>query len=91
MDGLKREVMAAIQAEWDKVGTDVAGRSTTSEQVYNRLVIEGVEVPEGAMTEILEELKYEGRISGEPYHDRDTIPIHGAWIIMEPGRILRSR
>lgn len=90
MDDLKRDVMATIQDEWDKMGTDVAGRNTTSENVYNRLVAEDVEVPAGAMAEILEELHSEGRIRGKSYHDRDAIPIHGAWVIMEPGRILRG-
>ncbi len=91
MDDFKETVMEAIQAEWDKLGTDVVGRNTTSKQVYDRLVAEGLEVPEGAMAETLEELKYEGRISGKGYHDRDAVPIHGAWVIMEPGRVLRSR
>ena len=85
-DGLPKErVMEAIRAEWDKTRPSGGVGIADSKDVYERLIAEGVDVPQGAMGSILEKLHDEGRISGTPYHDPAGIPIHGAWSIIEPG------
>ena len=85
-EDLKERVMEAIQAEWDKTRSPGGSVGTVdSKDLYERLIAEGVDVPQGAMESILEKLRDEERISGAPYHDPAGIPIHGAWSIIEPG------
>ena len=84
-DDLKEKVMETIQAEWDKTRLPGGVGTVDSKDVYERLIAEGVDVPQGAMKSILERLRDEGQISGAPYHDPAGIPIHGAWSIIEPG------
>jgi hypothetical protein len=84
-DLLKERVMEAIRAEWDKTRPPGGVGTVNSKDVYEHLIAEGVDVPRGAMESILEKLRDEGRISGTPYHDPTSIPIHGAWSIIEPG------
>ena len=84
-DDLKERVMEAIRAEWDKTRPSGGVGTVDSKDVYEHLIAEGVDVPQGAMESILEKLRDEGRISGAPYHAPAGIPIHGAWSIVEPG------
>jgi hypothetical protein len=84
-DDLKEGVMEAIRAEWDKMRPSGGVGTVDSKDVYERLIAEGVDVPQGAMEIILEKLRDEGRISGAPYHAPADISIHGAWSIIEPG------
>ena len=84
-DDLKERVMEAIRAEWEKTRPSGGVGTVDSKDVYERLIAEGVDVPQGAMESILEKLRDEGRISGAPYHAPADIPIHGAWSIVEPG------
>ncbi len=85
VDDLEEKVMEAIRDEWDKTRIPGGVGTVDSKDVYERLIAEGVDVPQGAMKSILEKLRDEGRISGAPYHDPAGIPIHGAWSIIEPG------
>ena len=85
VDDLEEKVMEAIRDEWYKTRISGGVGTVDSKDVYERLIAEGVDVPQGAMKSILEKLRDEGRISGAPYHDPAGIPIHGAWSIIEPG------
>jgi hypothetical protein len=85
MNDLKEKVMEVILDEWDKTRPPGGVGTVDSKNVYARLVDEGLEVPQGAMERIFEQLRDEGRISGSPYHDPEAIPSHGAWGIIEPG------
>jgi hypothetical protein len=78
-------VMETIRAEWDKTRPSGGVGTVDSKDVYEHLIADGVDVPQGAMESILEKLRDEGRISGAPYHAPAGIPIHGAWSIVEPG------
>lgn len=84
-DDLKERVMEVIRAEWDKMRPSGGVGTVDSQDVYERLLVEGVDVPQGSMERILEMLRNEGQISGAPYHAPASIPIHGAWSIVEPG------
>ena len=77
---LKGQVKEALVAEWKD-----PERSTMymhSRDVYRRLVEAGVEVPTGAMEDILLDLKAEGLIVGGQVHDRDYLT-HGSFVIQE--------
>lgn len=52
-----------------------------SEEIYNKLIQRGVEVPELAMYEIFEKLHNEGLIKGPRYMNRDAAHKHGACTI----------
>lgn len=82
--GLRELVYRAIEDEWDNTRPPGGVGTTDSETVYNRLVSEGVEVPTGAMNEILQDFHARGLIRGPGYHDRQGIQVHGARAIIEP-------
>ncbi len=83
---LKSRVMEAIQVQWAET-RPLKGRrlaTTDSRAVKGFLSVAGVDVPRDAMGKILEELEYEGRIHRAPTQDK------GAWLITEPGGMLRG-
>src|SRR5215208_478900 len=51
---------------------------------YTRLLAEGMDVPPGAMAQILEDLYAEGQITGPQVVDREGRQLHGAREIIEP-------
>lgn len=81
---LRAEVWRVIEDEWDNSRPEGGVGTTNSRDVYQRLTSEGIEVPPGAMNEILEDFHAEGRIMGAGYHDREGIRQHGARHIIEP-------
>ena len=81
---LRALVWREIEAEWDRTRPDGGAGATDSKTVYDRLVGKGVEVPPGAMDEILEDFHNSGLIVGPGYHDEEGIRQHGARAIIEP-------
>ena len=81
---LEESIWRAIEDEWDKARPPGSIGTTDSKAVYDRLVAEGIDVPPGAMNEILEDLHDRDLIRGPGYHDLEDIPIHGARVIIEP-------
>ncbi len=84
MNDLKDRVMEAIQLRWDETRPPGGVGTTDSKEIYEVLVSAGINVPRGAMADILQDLYNEGRISGRGYQDRAGIQVHGAWSIVEP-------
>jgi hypothetical protein len=81
---LERLVWVAIEDEWDSMRPEGGVGTTHSRNVYERLRTEGVEVPPGAMNDILADLHNKGLIRGAGFHDREGIREHGARAIIEP-------
>ena len=77
-------VWRAIEDEWDSTRPEGGVGTTDSRTVYERLIAEGIDVPPGAMNEILADFHNRGLIRGPGYHDREGIRIHGASTIIEP-------
>ncbi len=82
MDDLKEAVVEAIQAEWDRRRTPYGSEVLGSWVVFERLVHEGVEVPEEEKARVLEELRNEDRIYLTPIQDGE------GWFIAEPRRYI---
>lgn len=53
-----------------------------SEEIYNKLIAAGVEVPEMAMCDIFDKLKKQELIRGPRYMNSDEVKKHGAYAIM---------
>jgi hypothetical protein len=63
-------------------------QSIASEEIYDKLVAAGEEVPELAMYEIFRKLKKEGLVRGPGYMNRDAAHKHGAFSIMWVSRYI---
>lgn len=59
-----------------------------SEEIYDKLIAAGEEVPELAMAEVFDKLKKEGLIRGPAYMNRDAAHKHGAYSIMWVSRYI---
>jgi len=62
-------IVEIIEEEWIRTRPPDGVGTTESKVVYDRLVAEGVDVPRGAMAQILEALWNEGFIEGMPTHE----------------------
>ena len=85
MDHLQNLVWRAIEDEWDGTRPEGGVGTTDSKDVYDRLLAEGIQVPPGAMNDILADFHSRGLITGRGYTDREGMTIHGARAIIEPG------
>jgi hypothetical protein len=86
---LKTKIMALIEEGWDRNRPPGGVGTTDSATIYTRLLAEGVDVPPGAMAQILEDLSAEGQITTGPQAvDREGRQLHGARAIIEPERRL---
>jgi hypothetical protein len=74
---LKNRFMDVLCEEWEKASPEILG----SETIYERLVSEGTEVPDGALNEFLDGLRGEGLITAAGFHDREAVRKHGGWAI----------
>jgi hypothetical protein len=81
---LKTKIMALIEEGWDRNRPPGGVGTTDSATIYTRLLAEGVDVPPGAMAQILEDLSAEGQIRGPQAFDTEGRQLHGAWAIIEP-------
>jgi hypothetical protein len=81
---LKTKIMALIEEGWDRNRPPGGVDTTDSATIYTRLLSEGMDVPPGAMTRILEDLYAEGQITGPQPVDREGRQLHGARVIIEP-------
>src|SRR5215217_2121041 len=63
---LKTKIMALIEEGWDRNRPPGGVGTTDSATIYTRLLAEGVDVPPGAMAQILEDLSAEGQITTGP-------------------------
>lgn len=59
-----------------------------SEEIYNKLVAAGEDIPEMAMYNIFVKLKKDGLIKGPHYHNREASHKHGAHAIMWVSRYI---
>lgn len=59
-----------------------------SEEIYNKLITAGEEVPEMAMCDVFDKLKKEGLIKGPRYMNSDAVKKHGAYAIMWVSRYI---
>jgi hypothetical protein len=64
----------------------VGNQNIDSEEIYNKLVRRGIEVPECAMGEVFDSLKKRGLIRGIGRLNREEARRHGAWSVMWVGR-----
>ena len=81
---LRQLVWRVIDDEWDRMRPPGGIGATDSRLVYDRLIAEGVDVPPGAMDEILQDLYDRGMITGPRSFGREAIQVHGARDIIEP-------
>lgn len=79
---LKRLVLATLVEMWPHVNGTLS-----SEDIYMRLVNDGKEIPEGAMSTIFEELEDQGLIRGAKPLKRTAVKQHGGVVItwVNPG------
>jgi hypothetical protein len=85
---LKTKIMALIEEGWDRNRPPGGIGTTDSATIYTRLLGEGVDVPPGAMAQILEDLSAEGQITGAQAFDTEDKQLPGARAIIEPERRL---
>ena len=82
---LRTRIWETLEDEWKRGKTEDGVRAyyptLESKDIHTRLEREGVNVPEGAMEEVFEELEESGLVTVAPLHDRQEIPIHGAMLI----------
>jgi hypothetical protein len=64
----------------------VGHQNIDSEEIYNKLIERGFEVPECAMGQIFDSLKKRGLIKGIGKMNREEARRHGAYSIMWVGR-----
>jgi hypothetical protein len=64
----------------------VGNQNIDSEEIYDKLVQRGIDVPECAMGEVFDSLKTRGLIRGIGRLNREEARRHGAWSIMWVGR-----
>ncbi len=81
---LREKIIEIIEDEWNKTRQPGGGGVTDFETVHNRLVADEIEVPPGAMADILEALHREGRIWGTPTDNTEAGQIQGPRPIIEP-------
>jgi hypothetical protein len=81
---LRQLVWRVIDDEWDRMRPPGGIGATDSRLVYDRLIAEGVDVPPGAMDEILQDLYARGMITGPRSFGREDMRVHGARDIIEP-------
>jgi len=80
---------ANLEAEIRRIIYDdygVGNQNIDSEEIYEKLVTRGIDVPEKAMGEVFDSLKKRGLIRGVSRMDREAAYKHGAWSIMWVGR-----
>ncbi len=70
-------IVDVLCEEWEKARPGIL----QSETIYERLVAEGEEVPDGAIDEVLTALKNTGAIGAAGMHDTEAVRKHGAWAI----------
>ena len=76
---LRERIVEVLCEEWEKARPGIL----QSETIYERLVAEGEEVPDGMINEILTALNNTGAIRAGGLHGREEIRKHGAWAISE--------
>ena len=81
---LKTKILALIEEGWDRNRPPGGVGTTDSATIYTRLLAEGVDMPPGAMAQILEDLWAEGQITGAQALDTEGRQLHGGRVIIEP-------
>src|SRR5215212_5230275 len=71
-------IIKTIEEEWARTRPPGGVGTTESEIVYDKLVVEGVDVPRRAMVQVLEALWNGGFIEGALYRNKSDMPTHRA-------------
>lgn len=80
---LERKIRSLIKNDYG-----FGNQNLRSEDIYDKLIQAGVEVPDMAMCGVLDKLRKEGLIKGSRYHNRDAVHKHGAYSIMWVSRYI---
>ena len=80
---LERKIRDIIKNDYG-----LGNQNIESEEIYDKLIQAGVEVPDMAMCNVLDKLRKEGLIKGPRYHNRDAVHKHGAYAIMWVSRYI---
>ncbi|MCA1576983.1 MAG: hypothetical protein LC794_06420 [Acidobacteria bacterium] len=78
-------VDATLEAEIRRIiynDYGVGNQNIDSEEIYNKLIQRGIDVPRNAMGDIFSSLRKRGLIRGIGKMDSSKAPVHGFWSIM---------
>ena len=84
---LAEAIAKVLRAKWSSV-PEGSRRELDSEEIYNDLIARGVQVPEGDMSEVLDQFKKAGIIGGPGYMNSDAHKQHGGMVITSVDRQL---
>jgi len=77
---LAEAIGETLRSKWSSV-PEGSPRELDSEEIYHDLIARGIHVPEGDMSEVLDQFRKAGIIGGPGYMNSDANKQHGAMVI----------